>query len=465
MPMACHLERPRLNAEGSMTTTGNTIANGLQALPKTASKPASPHGGADQQDFADTLEQILEPGTSMTKKRVQTPDAVPANAQHSPAAKTALDGESNSGMIALAVILGAEPSAAFGALKPAVPAVLSSGTLSPSHSAAGAAATQAGLGRIHSENQKSRSQPQGTEVTAPGPASPADSADAANIDPDLHTAMNADLTQIGFALDGLQTLLSSGAMQAHEQQALKTALTQLEAAKSILVGAPSALSDGEAPTSPAPAISSVAQGTAAMSSITAATSRSEQPASIVATMDQKTSTGPGLAEGLGAANSGMELAQAFDVPLLNTEAPVARTPDLTPLPALASLLVHKLENGGGQIAVRLDPPELGRLDITLGFDDDGSVTAHIRADRPEALELMQREAKGLEQSLRQAGFTLDSNALSFSLNQGNRGQGGDTPAMPDRYRKNTAGVDAQPESRAQHLEIYLQSNRALDVRV
>lgn len=90
-----------------------------------------------------------------------------------------------------------------------------------------------------------------------------------------------------------------------------------------------------------------------------------------------------------------------------------------PLEALAVQIARKFEAGISQFEISLHPAELGQLDISLSVADDGHVHAVLRAERPETLELLQRDARSLEQQLRQAGLEVGSNALSFSLSGGN----------------------------------------------
>lgn len=90
-----------------------------------------------------------------------------------------------------------------------------------------------------------------------------------------------------------------------------------------------------------------------------------------------------------------------------------------PLDALAVHIARKFEAGANQFEIRLHPAELGQLDISLTVADDGHVQAVLRAERPETLDILQRDARTLEQQLRQAGLEVGSNALSFSLSGGN----------------------------------------------
>lgn len=65
--------------------------------------------------------------------------------------------------------------------------------------------------------------------------------------------------------------------------------------------------------------------------------------------------------------------------------------------------------------MQLDPADLGRLDISLKFDADGGVKAHLVAERPETLALLQRDSSHLEKILQQSGLDVDSGSLSFDL--------------------------------------------------
>lgn len=90
-----------------------------------------------------------------------------------------------------------------------------------------------------------------------------------------------------------------------------------------------------------------------------------------------------------------------------------------PLDALAVHIARKFEAGASQFEINLHPADLGQVDISLSVGDDGHVQAVLRAERPETLDLLQRDARSLEQQLRQAGLDVGSNALSFSLSSGN----------------------------------------------
>lgn len=80
-------------------------------------------------------------------------------------------------------------------------------------------------------------------------------------------------------------------------------------------------------------------------------------------------------------------------------------------------IVRRFDGGNTKFELRLDPPELGRVEVRLEVTRDHKVTAVIAADSPQALTELARHARDLEQSLQSAGLELTDNGLSFDLRQ------------------------------------------------
>ena len=87
------------------------------------------------------------------------------------------------------------------------------------------------------------------------------------------------------------------------------------------------------------------------------------------------------------------------------------------LPQLAFELVRQINDGNTRFQIRLDPPELGKIDVRLDFDRSGQVTARLTVEKAETLDLMQRDQRGLEKALQQAGLDGQKTNLEFSLKQ------------------------------------------------
>jgi len=98
-------------------------------------------------------------------------------------------------------------------------------------------------------------------------------------------------------------------------------------------------------------------------------------------------------------------------------------------------LQRSVKDGDGSISMQLRPEELGRIDIKLDIDKDGSVNATITADRPQTLELLQRDSHTLERALQDAGLQTNNSSLNFGL----RGDGGQGYSQQQQQQGDTSG--------------------------
>tara|TARA_R110000868_G_scaffold262401_1_gene520906 strand:- start:66990 stop:68759 length:1770 start_codon:yes stop_codon:yes gene_type:complete len=80
-----------------------------------------------------------------------------------------------------------------------------------------------------------------------------------------------------------------------------------------------------------------------------------------------------------------------------------------------------VKQGGGQIRFRLDPPELGELDIKLNISK-GVVRGTIVVQSIEAAEHLARDLRILQQSFEEAGLELHKEGIQFKLEDNNQGQ-------------------------------------------
>lgn len=88
-----------------------------------------------------------------------------------------------------------------------------------------------------------------------------------------------------------------------------------------------------------------------------------------------------------------------------------------PAAQVAREIVRRFDGESTRFELRLDPPELGRVEVKLEITRDHKVTAVIAADSPQALTELARHARELEQNLQAAGLELSDNGLSFDLRQ------------------------------------------------
>lgn len=93
-----------------------------------------------------------------------------------------------------------------------------------------------------------------------------------------------------------------------------------------------------------------------------------------------------------------------------------QTPQVN-LPNIAFEITRQFHAGNNRFQIRLDPPELGRIDVRMDVDAQGAVHARLAVDRAETLDMLQRDARALERALQQAGLDSNKTNLEFSLRQ------------------------------------------------
>ncbi len=138
------------------------------------------------------------------------------------------------------------------------------------------------------------------------------------------------------------------------------------------------------------------------------------------------------------------------------------------MPALAVEIAARSQSGARQFDIRLDPPELGRVEVRLSIDATGKASAHLSADQPQTLDLLQKDAPALTRALRDAGLDVSQNGLNFSLRQqqGDAGANGDGQGRGGNGRSFT--LTATSSMRRHSGELLLPRPRAdgrLDIRV
>lgn len=130
---------------------------------------------------------------------------------------------------------------------------------------------------------------------------------------------------------------------------------------------------------------------------------------------------------------------------------------------VALQISRSVQNGTDSFQIRLDPPELGRVDVKLEIAHDGRVSAVVAVDNDQTLQMLLRDQGVLERALQEAGLKTDSGSLNFSLSQG-----GERDEAPTQQGQHASGardqrVAATAEAAAPQ-PVYL-SDRALDLRV
>ena len=141
-------------------------------------------------------------------------------------------------------------------------------------------------------------------------------------------------------------------------------------------------------------------------------------------------------------------------------------------PALAAHIVRNFHQGQRQFEIRMDPPELGRVDVKLHVNsNDNRVHAILSAERPETLADLQRSARELERALADAGLDLSENGLQFELSQGGDdtadhfGPSGDGFAVYSDAAPSGAGADPAAGPMTRLYGFALSGASGIDVRI
>ncbi|WP_306225187.1 flagellar hook-length control protein FliK [Bosea beijingensis] len=87
----------------------------------------------------------------------------------------------------------------------------------------------------------------------------------------------------------------------------------------------------------------------------------------------------------------------------------------TPIHVVPIEIGLRAMSGARQFDIRLDPDELGRVDVSLSISDKGEVSARLVVDRVETLQLLQRDARTLERAFEQAGLKPSDGGVDITL--------------------------------------------------
>lgn len=191
-------------------------------------------------------------------------------------------------------------------------------------------------------------------------------------------------------------------------------------------------------------------------------------------MAANTGPGTGLSAPANTANSAAVAGISNNAPATTTNAtlqvgPASQNTGAGAQPDIAALALNiaaKSLDGAKQFDISLSPPELGRVDVRLTVDNAGKAQAHLAADRPETLQMLQRDSGTLARALKDSGVQLASNGLQFSLKgqekQGDGAAGNQLRGKPLAISAVTSAEPAGPISSTYGLA---SSRAGVDIRV
>lgn len=113
-------------------------------------------------------------------------------------------------------------------------------------------------------------------------------------------------------------------------------------------------------------------------------------------------------------------------------------PKMTPVDQVSVRIAQASKQLPARINIQLEPAELGRVEIRMEVLN-GNAKVVISVDKPETMELLQRDAKSLEKALAESGIKTDAGNLNFNL----RGEGQHQFAESDNAPGNTGDIEGE----------------------
>ncbi|HBH88574.1 flagellar hook-length control protein FliK [Ponticaulis sp.] len=138
------------------------------------------------------------------------------------------------------------------------------------------------------------------------------------------------------------------------------------------------------------------------------------------------------------------------------------------LAQVSQKLLQKFDGKTSRFEIRLDPAELGKVDVRIEVDRDGRVQAVLAAKDAVAADALTRGLRSLENALTQAGFDLGDNGVQVELDQNNSKKSfthsGDSEDQAE-LQQAASDTEQQPaEARTVTPQIQAWSRQRLDVK-
>ena len=138
-----------------------------------------------------------------------------------------------------------------------------------------------------------------------------------------------------------------------------------------------------------------------------------------------------------------------------------------PVSGLAMEIAASAKSGKTRFEIRLDPAELGRIDVRIDIDRHGQMTSHLTVERPETLSMLRQDANQLQRALDNAGLSTGNGGLQFSLrDQSSQGQNDGNQSNPNAHRLVVSEEDSVPAVVAgRNYGRMLGSSGGVDIRI
>lgn len=98
-------------------------------------------------------------------------------------------------------------------------------------------------------------------------------------------------------------------------------------------------------------------------------------------------------------------------------------------------IARRVSAGKDEVVVRLNPVELGRIEVRMTFDETGSLRAVMTTETSVAMDMLRRDAADLGRTLAEAGVRADLDSFRFANRGGDGAPGGWSGRGDDNSRR------------------------------
>lgn len=135
--------------------------------------------------------------------------------------------------------------------------------------------------------------------------------------------------------------------------------------------------------------------------------------------------------------------------------PAFNLPNGRPAEQVSVQVQNGIRNGNDRIQIKLSPASLGNVEVKLELSPDKTVQAIVYADKPETLDMLERDARVLQKALEEAGLRTNSDSLSFAQRDpgGSADAQSDTGDGPGDQRNMNAGTDSKSDNNTHLIDL------------
>lgn len=146
-----------------------------------------------------------------------------------------------------------------------------------------------------------------------------------------------------------------------------------------------------------------------------------------------------------------EVAVPADAPVIESPAPAAPVEVPPQVEQVGSAILERVEAGGGEATIHLEPAELGEVRIRVRLDD-GRIHVEVHASRPESAQLFRDHTVDLMSLLGDRGLDLADVFVGTGDGSGeeSRGEGAQQRRLTETGFAELLGVEQQPSGAERH---------------